>query len=213
MSEEEGKVFWLKNEVKTWVKDGTINESQGKSILERYGSEEILETQERSGKLITILSIMGSVLLGMGVILFFASNWQGIPRPIKLLLIFTAILAADYTGYTLRFTKKNYPRVGGALLLLGAILYGAGIWLIAQIFNIKSHYPNGVLLWAVGVLPMGYILGLNSILYLGILIFTIWTGMETFFRLGIEQSGFLIDRKSTRLNSSHTDISRMPSSA
>ena len=34
-------------------------------------------------------------------------------------------------------------------------------------------------------------------------------GVPIFFTL----SGFLLDRKSTRLNSSHTDISRMPSSA
>ena len=33
------------------------------------------------------------------------------------------------------------------------------------------------------------------------------------YDLGNDHTGMLLDRKSTRLNSSHTDISRMPSSA
>ena len=36
---------------------------------------------------------------------------------------------------------------------------------------------------------------------------------DNYRRLTQEQSIYQIDRKSTRLNSSHTDISRMPSSA
>ena len=38
-------------------------------------------------------------------------------------------------------------------------------------------------------------------------------GLPEGFRRHLEQSGVARDRKSTRLNSSHTDISRMPSSA
>jgi len=40
--------------------------------------------------------------------------------------------------------RGNLPRLSQGLWLLGVILFGASIMLIAQIYNIDSHYPNGV---------------------------------------------------------------------
>jgi len=37
-------------------------------------------------------------------------------------------------------------------LLLGVILFGSNIMLIAQIYHIDSHFPNGVLMWSLGAL-------------------------------------------------------------
>ncbi len=36
------------------------------------------------------------------------------------------------------------------------MFYGAGIWLVAQIYNIDEHYPNGFLFWALGALAMAW---------------------------------------------------------
>ena len=47
-------------------------------------------------------------------------------------------------------------------------------------------------------------------LILGALITTVFTDANVYLGLKV---GLTLDRKSTRLNSSHTDISRMPSSA
>jgi uncharacterized membrane protein len=78
----------------------------------------------------------------------------------------------------MRYERQNYPRVGKALIFLGSLLYGAGIWLIAQIYNIKEHYPNGILLWIIGVLPMAYMISSESILSLTLLLSTLWLGLE-----------------------------------
>ena len=42
--------------------------------------------------------------------------------------------------------------------LLGSMLFGVGIWLVAQIYNIDEHYPNGFLFWGLGALALAWTL-------------------------------------------------------
>lgn len=164
-------------ETDTWEKQGIISSGQRQKILTLYPAG-ISVDEEHNGRLISTLTVLGAILLGVGVILFIASNWQTIPRTYKLVLIFGAIITSYALGYWLEYQKQNYPRVGQALIFLGTIFYGAAIWLIAQIFHINSHYPNGVLFWAVGILPMAWLCRSQAILTLTSLLIVLWTGME-----------------------------------
>ncbi len=73
------------------------------------------------------------------------------------------------------------------MILLGTLIFGAGIFLIAQIYHINAHYPNGPLLWGAGVLPLAYLLRLKTILSLSLIDILIWLGMESSFHI-VEQS-------------------------
>jgi uncharacterized membrane protein len=46
----------------------------------------------------------------------------------------------------------------GGLHLLGTMMFGAGIWLIAQIYHIDEHYPNALLIWSLGALGLAWAL-------------------------------------------------------
>ncbi len=144
----------LEKEAKRWLEEGIIDPQQRDRILQRYQLMRRAEEKAGPAKLITTVSILGSLLVGIGIILFIASNWALIPRWAKLLLIFTSMLGSYGLGFYFRFEKRTYPRVGASLILLGSLIFGAGIFLIAQIFHIKAHEPNGLLLWAAGVLPL-----------------------------------------------------------
>lgn len=170
-------VKWLEGEAAAWVKEELIEQQLADAILQRY--QEIQPTTaEASGNLVTVLAVMGALLLGIGVILFFAANWQMMSKLLKTTIVMGSILIAYGVGYYLVFEKQNFPRVGRSLVFLGSILYGAGIWLIAQIFHISSHYPNGVLLWALGILPMVLICHSQAILVEVSLLFILWTILE-----------------------------------
>ena len=122
------------------------------------------------GRLVTILSTLGSVLVGLGVILFFASDWEEIPRNVKLAMLLIAIPAAYGIGYWLRYWR-GYQRVGTAVILLACLLYGAGIHLVAQAYNVPVNDPDLFLYWFVGVLPLAYLTRSQVILYLGVGLF------------------------------------------
>jgi len=63
--------------------------------------------------------------------------------------------------------------------------------LIAQIYHIDAHYPNGVLFWALGGLVTAYLLQSQPAMIAAVALGILWTGMES---LGFDQvhGGFLL---------------------
>ncbi|HWI64808.1 MAG TPA: DUF2157 domain-containing protein, partial [Symbiobacteriaceae bacterium] len=170
----------LHSETDRWVRQGLISPEQRASILKLY------PTPEAGGRERTILifTILGSLLVGAGVILFFAANWPALSAAVKVGAILAAVVGAYGSGYYLQFVRGDYPRLGHSLIFLGSLFYGAGIWLVAQIFHLDSHFPTGFLLWGLGVLPV--VLATESVwvLYLGTLVLGIWTATEQTATLG-----------------------------
>ena len=171
----------LKEEIELWLEEGIISAEQKERLLARY---EVLEEADETagpGRLITTVSMLGAVLIGAGIILFIASNWSEVPRWGKLFMIFSSMLTCYGLGFYLGYEKKNYPTVGGALIFLGSIIFGAGIFLIAQIYHIIVHYPNGPLLWGLGILPLAYLFRFTNVMALAIVDLLVWVGTEASF--------------------------------
>ena len=166
----------LPAEVQHWQDQGIITPEQGWAIISGYpASGGPVAVDRTQGRLVTILATLGAVLVGLGVILFFASNWQEIPKPVKLAMILIAVPAANGIGYWLRYWR-GYQRVGTAVILLACLLYGAGIHLVAQAYNVPVNDPNLFLYWFVGVLPLAYLTRSQVILYLGVGLFVAAVG-------------------------------------
>lgn len=164
----------LPAEAERWVQQGLISADQRDAIVKLYPSAPA-ESRDRTT---LILSVLGSLLLGAGVILFFASNWPLLPVWLRLGVLLGAVAGSYWGGYHLAHGSANYPRLGQSLILLGAILYGASIWLVAQMFHLDSHYPNGFFMWAAGLLPLAWVVEPRPVLYLSTVLLGIWTVME-----------------------------------
>lgn len=108
------------------------------------------------GRLTKVFSTLGAVLVGLGLILFVASNWGGLgplARGIILLAAYGSLVGlAALSGY------RGYETVAGALWFLATLSLGANIFLLGQIFNFSLTYWQGPFLWMVGALAMGYAL-------------------------------------------------------
>ncbi len=172
-------IQWLVEESRSWTEKGIISEEQRGSIAAIYASrgQERVEEQ-KNARFVAIVSILGSILIGLGLILFFASNWSAIPVWCKLTLVFGLITITYAAGYWFAYEKKSYPKVGNALIFLGVLFFGAGIWLIAQIFHIKADYPLGQLVWALAGLATAIVTRQKFILALSVILFGIWNTVE-----------------------------------
>ena len=157
----------LPAEVADWRRDGLITEEQAQAVLARYPLAQA-GASARS-RMAAILATMGVVSVGLGIILFFASNWAAIPKEVKLALMVIGVPAVYGAGYWLRYYKQ-YARVGTAIILLAAILYGAAIHLVAQAYHIPVNHPNLVLFWFVGVIPLAYVTRSHSVLVLALIL-------------------------------------------
>ncbi len=168
-------IKWLFAEIDQWTNAGIITARQRQAIKQRYPAPE----QGPAWGRIIFFSI-GAILFGLGVILIFAYNWQRMHKFVKLAVIFTALISAHGAGFWLRRPQSSHQTAGEGLHLLGTMIFGAGIWLVAQIYHIDEHYPTAFLIWGIGALIMAW--GLPSIAH-GIgatLLFVLWNCFEAF---------------------------------
>jgi len=170
--------------IQRWVDEGTINNDQAEKMradLAEYKKE------HRSKKQVIAFSTIGAILIGIGAILFVASNWEKLGDSIKVLLLVGSTIGIHYAGYHFKYENQKYPRLGPALILLSALLFGASLFLIAQIYNINANNSTLVLIWVIGVLPLVY--GYMSAPVAGLcsLLFYIWVSLLYFERTELEK--------------------------
>jgi uncharacterized membrane protein len=161
--------------IRKWLDEGTINPAQAEKMrtdLEGY------KTERRSKKQIIAFSTIGAILIGIGAILFVASNWEKIGDTVKILLLAGSTVGIHYTGYSLKYENQKYPRLGSALLFLSVLFFGASLFLIAQIYNINANNSTLVLIWLIGVFPLIYGYRSTAVAGLCSLLFYLWIGLR-----------------------------------
>ncbi len=142
-----------KKQIQEWLDLGVITQEQAEKMfldMERKNKE------KRSMKFIVAMSTIGSVLLGLGAISFIAANWIMMPDLMKVVVILGVTFSAYYFGFRFRYDKGNLPKVGASLFFLGALLFGASVFLIAQIYHISANSDFLLLVWLIGILPLVY---------------------------------------------------------
>ena len=139
---------FLFNELKGHKEKGIISQQQVDDMMTYY--------EEDSGlSFIKVLVTIGSILIGLGIISFIASNWQEIGKIAKILIILCALGASLLCSFKL---EKVYPKTSKALLYLSTLIYGAGIFLMEQIFNYGGEVTLAFFLWTLGTLIMALLL-------------------------------------------------------
>ena len=168
----------LRREVQEWERDGTITPQQAQAILARYPEDSAdYEAARRRQGLVVGLSILGAALVGLGVITFFASNWDEIPRGVKLGALVAGVALSYGAGYFL-WQRLGYTAVGIAMVLLGCIIYGTGVHLIGQIYHIPVDHPNLTAFWFLGVAPLAYVTRSKPVMFLAIVLFLVAAGFR-----------------------------------
>ena len=163
----------LQTELRDWQQNGTITSEQADAILARY-----IVVSPLYGRLIVVLVTLGAILAGVGVIIFVAANWQEIPRIAKLIMLLVLVGGAYYAGYWLKY-RKSYKRAGGAIIFIGAMIFGAGLFLIGQQYHMPIDDPKLLMWWFIGVIPLAYLTRSRAILILAILALLAGLGYKT----------------------------------
>jgi len=168
-------IKWLRDEIALWVNEGIIGPDQGTVLRRRYPAP----AEGTAWGRIIFFSI-GAILFGLGVILIFAYNWEKMHKFVKLAVIFAALIGAHGAGYWLKRPQSQYQTAGEGLHLLGTMLFGAGIWLIAQVYHIEEHYPMAFLIWGLGALALAWSLPSIAHGILAVILLVLWNCFEVF---------------------------------
>ncbi len=167
-------IVWLYEQLPGLVSDGTLTSEAAQKLRQRYGEAEGGRGQQAA----TLFGVLGAVLVGGGMILLIAHNWDDFSRPMRAALSFAPlVLAQALAGFTLWRRPDSVPwREGAGAFLTLAI--GASIALIAQTYNISGDLGDFLLTWTLLALPVAYVMRatLPALLYL--LGIAAWAGAQ-----------------------------------
>ncbi len=144
----------LRQELDVWVNEGVVDSDQSAAISKRYGLNEV--TEKSGGMVVQALYLIGACLIGGGAISFVASRWEEIPVPVRMALLFSTLLAFEIAGFYLWKVSGTRKKLGEVLVVLGGLVFGANVFLIAQMFNLHGEPYGAFGIWALGTAVIAF---------------------------------------------------------
>ncbi len=164
----------LARESTTWVAKGLISRDQARAICNQYDIDYDAIQNRSTGY--QLLVSLGYLFIGLALITLLGANWDEIPRAVRLAGVLVITLGTQ--GVALwYYAKKKVARAVG-LFFLGNLFFGAAIILIAQIYHLGEHMPDGVFWWALGSLPFGVLLRHPGLTLFSSLLALVWFFLE-----------------------------------
>jgi uncharacterized membrane protein len=160
-------------EIDTLETAGVINVDTKERIKTYY-----LDQKSGRGTLSIMLGILGAVLVGLGVILLLAHNWDFFPKWVKTSIAFLPlIIAQSLCAYTLLKKRNNRTWIESSSTLL-MFSIGSCMAMVSQIYNISGDLSEYLLTWIALSVPVLYIMRSNFASLLLISLIT-WYGHES----------------------------------
>lgn len=162
----------LKRELSLWLDEGLVDGRQAEAIYGRYALDD-LQTGP-AGLLLPAIYLCGAFLIGGGTISFVAAHWDAIPVPLRIGLLISTMLACEISGFALWKVRGTRERLGQALVTLGALVFGASIFLIAQMYHLHGSPHNAFGVWALGALALAYATASSPTMFLACATSLVW---------------------------------------
>lgn len=163
----------FKQELVNWQAEGLITAEQLAKLTNKYELNAAPPWYRRTS---FVLQGVALLLAAMGFFLLIAMNWDILPTFIRTLVALLPLLIT----YIVAWVQYQRENTSGAELamLLASLLLGANIALQAQIYHISSYFPDGILWWIIGALPVIYFFrsSITAIIFQGL--FIIWLQMQ-----------------------------------
>lgn len=151
-------------ELSELVREEVISEDISNRITAYYSEKKV----QSPNRIMAIFGVLGSVLIGLGIILMIAHNWDDLSKSIKTMFAFVPLLAGQAAvGYSI-LKKKSiiWKEASGAFLFFAV---GSSMALISQIYNIPGNFSNYLLTWVLLSIPLIYLLKSNALWVLNLL--------------------------------------------
>lgn len=165
----------LRQEAQRWRSEGEISEAQFQNLSDRYQFDQINLTAKNRFAL--VLFGLGSALIGIGLLILIAANWNGISPVGRWIVLLGLLFGLNGGGFAL-VQSLDYRRLGEALLLFGEVALGATLSQIAHLSGFTLFFT-----WGICGLAIAYGLRLKSLGMLAIALIGMgyWTQWEQIY--------------------------------
>jgi hypothetical protein len=147
-------IRWLLAELPDLTAQGILSAETADAVRRHYAGDAPPEPR-RIGFVLS--AILGSLLVGAGIILLVAHNWDFLSRPVRCAIAFTPLLLSHGLGiFVLVRRNQSAPwREVAAILNVAAI--GTAIALVSQTYQIQGDFARFILVWLILALPIVYL--------------------------------------------------------
>jgi len=158
------------------VAHNIISEQTAKDIQHYYATRK----EPQGNGLLTIFGALGGILVGLGIILIFAHNWDDFSKSTKTILaILPLVVFQALTAYSIIKDKSSALKSAAGALLFFSV--GASIALVAQIYNLPGDLGTFLFTWILLCSPLIYILRSTALAVLHVLFATYYAVEEGYF--------------------------------
>ncbi len=175
----------IEKDLSQLVNNQVITPETAQNIQQYYRSKK----PETNNKLVLILGILGSLLVGLGIILILAHNWYNFPKSVRLALGYTPLLIGQALCVYAYFKKANAAVWTESAAIITFFGIAVSISIVSQVYHINGSMSSFLLTWMLLSLPIIYLLKSN-ILVLFTLVGSTWYGLEYGYYQGDENPPF-----------------------
>src|ERR1043165_864975 len=148
------EIRWLLAELPRLVTNGVLTQESADALRQHYSSQPG-EPPRRIGFVLS--AILGSLLVGAGVVLLVAHNWDFLSRPVRCGIAFTPLLLSHALGVFVLLRRNQSAAWREAAATLNVAAIGTAIALVSQTYQIQGDFPRFILVWMILALPIVYI--------------------------------------------------------
>jgi len=145
----------LYQELPELVNKGVVTKEAAEAIRRHYGE---VKMPDKKRFILILCAVLGSSLIGLGIILLLAHNWEQFSRLTRAILSFVPLVAAQGMVLWVLLKRPNSSayKEGAAIFL--SLMVGASISLISQTYHIQGEMSDFILTWMLLIVPLVYLM-------------------------------------------------------
>lgn len=148
-------VQWLYQELPDLVSKGVLPQTAADKLREHYGE---LKSADKKWFIVILCSVLGALLIGLGVILLFGHNWEQLSRPVRAFLSLLPLVIGQALALWVLLKRPLSFALKESTATFLSLMVGSSIALISQTYNIPGDTAGFILSWMLLIVPLVYLM-------------------------------------------------------
>jgi len=144
---------WLSSELPRLVQEGVVDSATAARLDKHYE-----QRQPNRNWALTVFGLLGGLLVGLGIILLLAHNWDAFSRSTRTALAYAPLLAAQVIAGLIIFKRTGSSTRTDGAAVFWTLSIAAVIAMVAQIYHMPGDAGTFVLTWMLLTLPVLYLM-------------------------------------------------------
>ena len=172
MAKNDSGVRWLYSQLPELTAGGVLSEQAAIALRQHYGTP---KTRTGVSVLVAMTAVLAALLIGSGVILLLAANWDSFPRVVRTTMAFIPLVVSQALGAFVILRKIDSTGWRESVALLNSLTVAAAIALVSQIYHIPGDFTGFLLVWMLLTLPAIYLMRSAAATLLYLWLAMVWT--------------------------------------